>query len=78
MGGHFEPCFLLCLTNSTRFGYGAPSCGIDLKTPRAFITKERLRSHTKEVRYTHGTRKERKRFLFFTEKGIAECGRAER
>ena len=80
-GGILNLCFLLCLTKSTRFGYGA---GLFLwqnrfkNTTRAFITQERLRSHAKEVRYTRGTRKERKRFLFFTEKGIAECGRAER
>jgi len=84
MGGILNLCFLLCLTKSTRFGYGA---GLFVwhnrfkNTTRAFIiTQERLRSsHAKEVRYTRGTRKERKRFLFFTEKGIiAECGRAER
>ena len=71
---------LLCLTKSTRFGYGA---GLFVwhnrfkNTTRAFIItqEERLRSsHAKEVRYTRGTRKERKRFLFFTEKGIAESG----
>ena len=83
-GGILNLCFLLCLTKSTRFGYGA---GLFVwqnrfkNTTRAFITQERLRSsHAKEVRNTRGTRKERKRFLFFiTEKGIiAECGRAER